>query len=44
MGEIRGGHGEEERRTLPVGRRGGGGWELSFDISLIGLVGCPKYR
>jgi hypothetical protein len=35
MGEIRGGHGEEERRTSPVWRRGGG-WELScFEKPLI---------
>jgi hypothetical protein len=35
MGEIKGGHGEEERRTSPVGRRGGGGWELSLLSSLV---------
>jgi hypothetical protein len=33
MGEIKGGHGEEERRMSPVGRRGGGGWELALCLS-----------
>jgi hypothetical protein len=38
MGEIKGGHGEEEGRTSPEGRRGGGGWELSSSLSFCHSV------